>query len=52
MLATANPESDLGIAPADAAIRQDFDWSAQAGELTISIVRTAQSSPVFIQANN
>jgi hypothetical protein len=52
MSTTSNPESDLAIAPANAAARKDFEWTANAGTETISIVRTAQSSPVWIQANN
>lgn len=52
MQETINVEADLAIAPADSAARQDFEWSAQVGTATVSIVRTAQSSPVWIQANN
>ncbi|MGI8312168.1 hypothetical protein [Saccharopolyspora hattusasensis] len=49
---TINREADLAIAPADSALRRDYEWSAHAGDATISIVRTSQSSPVWIQANN
>ncbi|MBM7774067.1 hypothetical protein JOD54_004271 [Actinokineospora baliensis] len=45
-------EVDTAVAPADSVVRQDFEWSAQVGAGTVSIVRTAQSSPVWIQANN
>lgn len=49
---TINVEADLAIAPADSVAREGFEWSAQVGTDTVSIVRTAQSSPVWIQANN
>lgn len=39
-------------APQEVAARQEFKWNAQTRRGTISIVRTGQSSPVFIQANN
>lgn len=47
-----NVETDTAIAPVDSVARQNFEWSAQVGSSTVSIVRTAQSSPVWIQANN
>lgn len=37
---------------ADSARRHEFKWSANSRRGTINIVRTGQSSPVFIQANN
>jgi hypothetical protein len=35
----------------DSAARQEFKWSATTRHGAISIVRTGQSSPVFIQQN-
>jgi hypothetical protein len=52
MSETINREADLAIAPADSASRRAFEWEAKVGEATVSIVRTSQSSPVWIQANN
>ncbi|MGH3716335.1 MAG: hypothetical protein ACRDT4_23175 [Micromonosporaceae bacterium] len=37
---------------ADSARRSEFKWSANSRRGAINIVRTGQSSPVFMQANN
>jgi hypothetical protein len=34
------------------AARREFKWSATTRRGAVSIVRTGQSSPIFIQANN
>jgi hypothetical protein len=41
-----------GVAGAESVRRKEFEWSASTNAGTINIVRTGQSSPVIIQANN
>lgn len=46
-------DTDLSIASSDSVARRDFAWqSSDSDRASLSIVRTAQSSPVWIQANN
>jgi hypothetical protein len=45
-------EARREAASANPAARREFQWSASTNRGAISIVRTGQSSPVFIQANN
>lgn len=45
-------EADLAIAPADSPARREFRWEGKGAEGEITIERTSQSSPVWIQANN
>lgn len=53
MTGSATYETDLAIASTDSAARRDFAWqSSDDRDTALSIVRTAQSSPVWIQANN
>ncbi|MFD2796427.1 hypothetical protein ACFS27_22895 [Promicromonospora vindobonensis] len=53
MTGTATHKADLAIASADSPARRDFTWqSTDSDRKALSIVRTAQSSPVWIQANN
>jgi hypothetical protein len=49
---TTAPKVGTSAAPQEVAARHEFKWDATTRRGTISIVRTGQSSPVFIQANN